>query len=296
MRGTLATSAAVRGDTHLFEVKYDGYRALAGITAERVALQSRNGLDLSRRFPAVADALAELDVAEAVLDGEIIAVSGGGRVEFEELAAHAASLRFAVFDLLWINGTDLRTQPIEVRRAFLERVLASPPPLIFLAERLEGPIGHALDEARKRGLEGIMAKRRESRYEPGKSRAWLKVKLVATSDLAIVGYTPISTGGPAVGALLVAIYEQGAFRYAGKVGTGYSDEVRRRLWDVLEQDRMERPVAADAPRLRDARWVRPRLVAEVAFTEWTRDGKLRHPSFHGLRFDKSPEECVREIV
>jgi bifunctional non-homologous end joining protein LigD len=277
-----------------FEIKYDGFRALAALSAGRHTLQSRNGLDLSPRFPSVAAALDGIVVAEAVLDGEIAAVDRQGISRFQDLQGAAGTLRYLVFDLLWLDGEDLRPRPLEERRELAASLLAGAPEPIALAEPVDGPIEAALARARSAGWEGLLAKRIGSRYQAGRSRDWLKLKLVTSQELAIVGYTPISSGGPAVGALLLGVAEQGRLVYAGKVGTGYTDEVRHQLWAELVPDTVAAPQVAGAPRMRDARWVKPRLVAQVAFSEWTADGRLRHPSFLGLRSDKAPLECVRE--
>jgi bifunctional non-homologous end joining protein LigD len=292
MLATLAGPEDVRGP-HRLEVKYDGFRALAALSGGAVSLQSRNGLDLARRFPSVARALGRIVVGEAVLDGEIVAQGDAGSA-FQALQGTSGDVALVVFDLTWLDGEDLRARPLEERRELLESLLAGAPPEIALAEEVAAPVEKALARARREGWEGIVAKRRGSAYEGRRSRAWLKVKVTASQELAVVGYTPIRTGVAAVGALLLARRERGRFVFAGKVGTGYTDAVRRELYRRLEEDRVERPEVAAAPRLRDARWVKPRLVAEVAFTEWTSDGKLRHPSFKRLRDDKAPEDCVRE--
>lgn len=293
MLARLATAEDVRDDDHL-EVKYDGFRALAAVAGGRVSLQSRNGLDLAPRFPGVPPALARLVVGEAVLDGEIVAEDAAGGHGFQLLGERAARISYFVFDLLWLDGEDLRERPIEERQELLASLLSPAPKGIVLAESVDGPVRDALARAREERWEGIVAKRAGSTYQGGRGGDWLKVKLSHRQELAIAGYTPLRNGGDGVGALLLAIRDGGAFRFAGKVGTGYSDAVRRQLARALEPDRIAKPVVEGAPRLRDARWVTPRLVAEVAFTEWTADGKLRHPSFQGLREDKLPEECVRE--
>lgn len=292
MLATLATVDEVQPGDRL-EVKYDGFRALAGLSGGKVSLQSRNGLDLGARFPAVAAALGQLVVGEAVLDGEIVAAGAGGSA-FEALHGDGSRVAYAVFDLLWLDGEDLRERPLEERRELLESLLAGAPPLLHVAEEVEGPVRKALARARREGWEGLVAKRPGSRYEGRRSRAWLKVKILGGQELAVVGYTPLKGGAPGVGALLLAVREGRRFVYAGKVGTGYTEAVRRELQRRLDPDRVEALAVEGAPRMRDARWVVPRLVAEVAFTEWTSDGRLRHPSFKGLRDDKRPEEAVRE--
>ncbi len=292
MLATLATEDEVEPGDRL-EVKYDGFRALAGVSGGRVTLQSRNGLDLAGRFPSVAAALSRLVVGEAVLDGEIVAAGGGGSA-FQALQATTGGVGYAVFDLPWLEGRDLRDAPLEERRELLESLLSTAPEEIELAEEVAGGIRKALARARREGWEGIVAKRPGSRYEGRRSKAWLKVKVTADQEFGIVGYTPLRTGAAAIGALLLAVREGRRFVFAGKVGTGYSEALRRELYRRLGPDRVEAAPVDRAPRLRDARWVKPRLVAEVAFTEWTADGKLRHPSFKRLRDDKRPEDCVRE--
>ena len=294
MLATLATEADVAADARL-EVKYDGFRALAGLSGGRVSLQSRNGLDLAPRFSEVAAALRRLVVGEAVLDGEIVAEGEAGS-RFQALQGAGGRTHYVAFDLLWLDGEDLRGRPIEARRELLESLLAGARNPLQVAEEVPGPVRKAMARARREGWEGLVAKRAGSQYEGRRSTAWLKVKVTAGQEFAIVGYTPISSGAEAIGALLLAVREGKRFVFAGKVGTGYTEAVRRELFRRLEPDRVEDSPAAGAPRMRDARWVTPRLVAEVAFSEWTADGKLRHPSFKGLREDKNPEECVRERV
>ncbi len=292
----LATSARpeeVSGD-RVLEVKYDGFRALAGLSGGQVSLQSRNGLDLAPRFPAVAGALGRLVVGEAVVDGEIVAFDRAGVSRFQLLQGSGGRLRYVLFDLLWHEGEDLRGRPLEERQELLASLLADAPETLALAEPVAGTVAESLDRARREGLEGIVAKRRASRYQGGRGRDWLKVKVAGAQEVAVVGFTPITTGEKAIGALLVAVREGRGYRYAGKVGTGYTQAARRELFRRLAPDRVDAPAVADPPRLREARWVRPRLVAQVAFTEWTADGRLRHPSFHGLRDDKRPEDCGRE--
>jgi bifunctional non-homologous end joining protein LigD len=294
MLATLADASQL-GETDRLEVKYDGFRALAGISGGRVSLQSRNGLDLAARFPSIARALADVTVGEAVVDGEIVALGAEGS-RFQALQGASDHVAYFAFDLLWHEGEDLRARPIEERRELLESLLATAPAAIRVAEEVAGPPQAALDRARREGWEGILAKRAGSRYEGRRSHDWLKVKVTASQELAIVGWTPITNGDAAIGALLLGVREGDHYAYAGKVGTGYSSQLRRELLKRLEPDRVDAPPVKGAPRMRDARWATPKLVAEVAFTEWTGDGKLRHPSFKRLRDDKKPEECVRETA
>ncbi|MBI4011897.1 MAG: DNA ligase D [Candidatus Rokubacteria bacterium] len=277
----------------LFELKYDGFRALAGLSAGRVALWSRNRLDLASRFPALARTLGPVVVGDAVVDGEIVAFDPRGAPRFQLLQQGTEPVLVA-FDLLWLDGEDLRGRPLEERRDLLESLLAHMSPAVRLAERIPGPGKAALAAAAARGYEGLIAKRRGSRYEGSRSRAWLKLKAVNAQEVAIVGFTRSKSQRDEIGALLVGVAEAGGLRYAGKVGTGFSSRQRAEFCRQLADDAAAAPRVAGAPGMRDATWVEPRLVAQVRFTEWTSDGKLRHPAFVGLRPDKSPGECVRE--
>ena len=279
---------------YVYEVKYDGYRALSAVSGGRVAVRSRNDLDFGARFPFVADALKQLQIGEAVLDGEIIALDSKGASRFQQLGDASADHRYVVFDLLWLDGQDLRRRPLEERRELLESLLAHAQAPLEVAERVGGSQEEALEVARKHGWEGLLAKRKGSTYTGTRSADWLKLKLLGSEELAIVGWTPQSKGAPEIGALLVATRRDGNWRYAGKVGTGFTDKVRTGLLRLLRADEVTAPPVVDPPRMKGVHWVRPRHVAQVAFTEWTRDGRLRHPTFQGLREDKAPEETGRD--
>lgn len=295
MLATLSTASAGSPEKHVFEVKYDGYRGLAAVSGGRIAFLSRNAIDLGTRFPGLYRALSRLPIPEVVLDGEAVALDSRGVSRFELLMDAKAEHRFVAFDILWLDGEDLRARPLEERRDLLESVLANVPRPIEIADRLEGSVDAVLKEAKGRGLEGILAKERGSPYVAGRAREWLKIKVDHTQEVAIIGFTPISTGRKEIGALLVAVHDGKAFRFAGKVGTGYTAKLRQQLHATLQKDVVDKSAAVDAPRMRDAVWLTPRYVAQVRFTEWTKDGKLRHPSFQGLREDKKPEEARREV-
>src|SRR6516164_8194030 len=294
MLATLAKDIQAPTESFVYEVKYDGYRALAAISGGRVAVKSRNDLDFSARFPWVVPALKQLVVGEAVLDGELVALDAKGVSRFQMLGDPSAEHRYSVFDLLWLDGEDLRSRPLEERRELLESVMANTRPPLELAERVRGEEESALAEAKRHGWEGLLAKLRGSPYVGTRSADWLKLKVLGTDELAIAGWTPISNGAAEIGALLVAARRDGRFVYAGKVGTGFDRAMRQRLLTLLRKDEVPRPAIEDAPRMRDAHWVTPRHVAELQFTEWTRDGKLRHPSFQGLREDKGPQEIGQD--
>jgi bifunctional non-homologous end joining protein LigD len=279
------------------EVKYDGYRAICALSNGRVAMWTRNALDLSARFPRIARALSQVVVGDAVLDGEICVLDPQGVPRFELIQqGRADEAVLFVFDLLRLDGEDLRSRPLEQRRDLLGSVLSNAPPELRLAEEVPGDIDEALEDVRERGLEGLILKARGSAYEKGRSREWLKLKAQANQELAIIGWTPgKGNASGSVGALLLAVADgKGGYEFAGKVGTGFSSKQRTELKKQLAKDERDTSPARGSPRLRDAHWVEPRLVAQVRFTEWTSDGKLRHPAFQGLRADKKPEEACRE--
>lgn len=283
--------------THVYEVKYDGFRAVAARVNGKLALRSRRGNDLGGRFPELAKALRGLDAHDVVVDGEIVALDPKGRSRFQLLQNQSGvEQRFVIFDVLWLDGEDLRSLPLEERRARLERLLEGAKLPLQLSERLALTQAKAMAEARKRGWEGLIAKRKGSPYVGTRSGDWLKLKVVTGQEVAILGYLPIQNerAGTEIGALLVGVHGPDGFHDVGKVGTGFSSQSRRELRQLLDKDRVARPAAVDAKPRRDAVWVKPRHVAQVHFTEWTEDGRLRHPVYEGLRMDKKPAEVVRE--
>ncbi|MFZ5469023.1 MAG: DNA ligase D [Myxococcota bacterium] len=289
------STARALGPDYLLEVKYDGFRALAALSRGELSLLSRNRLDLTGRFPEVAGALSRLQVGEAVLDGEVVALDAKGVSHFQLLHEPRADRRYVAFDLLWLDGEDLRRRPLEQRHDLLESVLANAPASLLVAERLATPLEEALIEVRRRGLEGLLAKRRGSPYLGRRSREWLKLKVTHSQEVAIAGYSPTRSRRKEIGALLLAVYEDAGFSYAGKVGTGFSSAQRSVLWELLQPRAVGTPPVKNPPRERSMVWVRPELVAQVGFKEWTRDGRLRAPTFLGLRPDKQPRECIREV-
>jgi bifunctional non-homologous end joining protein LigD len=248
------------------------------------------------RFPAIARSLSQIVVGDAVVDGEIAILDAKGVPRFEliQQGKNDEALLFA-FDLLRLDGEDLRERPIERRRDLLRSLFFNTPANLRFSEELHGPVRKLLEEVGRAGWEGLVLKRRGSTYQKGRSRDWLKLKANLSQELAIVGWTPgEGSASNGIGALLLAVNEGGELVYAGKVGTGFSSKQRKELLQELRKDEVDEPQVRGAPRMRDAHWVKPRLVAQVRFTEWTSDGKLRHPSFQGLRPDKTPMEAVRE--
>lgn len=291
------------GVDYLYEIKFDGYRALAYVDRKKGArLCTRNGLDWTDRFPSIADALATLG-ADAVLDGEICYVLDDGRTDFQHLqnalrvpagAGERARIVYFVFDLLYANGTDLRAQPLRERKALLEPLVGARAGAVRYSGHLDGDWRTTLTQACALGLEGVIGKRAERPYVSGRGADWIKLKCNKRQEFVIVGMTAPEGSRHGFGSLLLAVMEPAGLRYAGKVGTGFSDRSLKELHQRLTKLTVETPPLAKAPRLRNVRWVRPELVCEVSFTEFTRDGSLRHPSFEGLREDKPATQVARE--
>jgi DNA ligase D len=280
-----------------YELKYDGFRAVAAIVDGDIAMWSRNELDLAPRFPAVAAALSKLKLPDVVLDGEIVVLDEHGVPRFQLLQQGERQELMVVFDILWLDGQDLRKLSYDQRRALLEKALKRTPAAIKVAERLETDGDASLERARTSGWEGIIAKRRSSIYVGRRSKEWLKIKAIKQQELIVAGWNPSTHSAHEIGALHLAVMgDDGDLRYAGKVGTGFS--YKQRLWwkEELSKDTVPKSMVSDAPRDRAAIWVRPRFVVQVAFTEWTADNRLRHPSFLGIREDKKVGEVVRESV
>lgn len=295
MLATLASEPPRDESNWVFEVKYDGFRAVSALSGGELAMWSRNGLDLQSRFPTVAKSLRAIKVDEAVMDGEVVALDASGTPRFQLLQrSEAAATVYVAFDLLWLNGVDLRRQPLESRRELLEKLLKRAPKGVVIAQQTAGRAADALAAAAKAGQEGLIGKLRGSHYENRRSKVWIKLKAQNNQELAIIGYTPSTHSDKEIGALLLGVQDGGELRFAGKVGTGFSAKLRTALRDMLVADKIPQSAAKGAPRMRDATWVKPRYVAQVSFTEWTTDGKLRHPSFLGLRDDKKVSEVTRE--
>jgi bifunctional non-homologous end joining protein LigD len=291
------------GDGWLHEIKYDGYRIGAALEGGRATLWSRRGKDWTREFPEVAAAVRALPARSALLDGEVAALLPDGRTSFQALQNAFAtgarpSLAYFVFDLLFLDGDDLGPRPLVERKAALERLLGAGRGIVRYAPHVVGGGPAVYREAVRLRLEGIVSKRLDAPYRPGRNASWLKVKTFLRQELVIGGFTePEGAARDGIGALLVGFHEGRPLRFAGKVGTGFTNAVARTL-----RARLDRMVQAECPftprpagRLGPgARWVRPELVCEVAFSEWTHDGKVRQSSFQGLREDKAAEEVVRE--
>jgi len=289
----------------VFERKLDGIRAAVRRDGDRVTLTSRTGKSLNGAYPELVEALEEEPATGFAADGEIVAFDGS-RTSFQRLQGRIGihDPRLArmsgipvflyLFDLLEFEGHDLTGLPLRKRKGALRRAFSFHGPVRYTPHRNEH--GEELfREACAKGWEGLIAKRADSPYVHSRSRDWLKLKCSFEQELVIGGFTPPQGSRQRFGALLVGYYEDGELRFAGKVGTGFSERALRDLGDQLEAlERPEPPFTRGTGLPRDARWVEPRLVAQVAFGEWTRDGKLRHPRYLGPREDKRATEVVRE--
>jgi bifunctional non-homologous end joining protein LigD len=300
MLATLA-DAVPHGKEWTYEVKFDGFRALAYVRAGECTLVSRNGNSLTERFPGIAKDVAKATKSpNAVLDGEICRVNAEtGRATFSELQQGGGVLVYYVFDLLELDGTTLVDAPLEERRERLRALLDARTTTVSFSESFDD--GDALFAvAAEQGLEGVIAKRRGSTYKQRRTRDWLKVKTENVQEFVVAGYTQgAGRRAGTFGALVLAVNEGTGLRYVGNVGTGFGDAEIRKLLGLLEPLRRDTPPFAEPPKMPrvrkgDVRWVEPRLVAQVRFGEWTHDGRLRHPAYLGIREDKEAAEVTRE--
>ena len=286
-----------------FEIKWDGYRLHVHVEPGGVRIITRGGHDWTHRFPGIAAAAAELDLGFAILDGEAVVLDERGVSSFaalQQVLGGRGGKRvspeaiFYAFDLLYLDGTDLRPRSLEERRAELGVVLAEVDPSaggIRLSDEVDGDGGKLLEQARAMGLEGIIAKDRRRPYRSGRGTDWLKIKCVASEGFAILGYEPSAAARGGLGKLLVACLDGDGLAYVGGVGTGFTEPVARALRQRLDALRRDKP----AIKLKAKRivWVDPVLVAEVEFRGWTGEGMLRHASYKGLRESADAAEIYR---
>jgi DNA ligase D-like protein (predicted ligase) len=295
------------GEEWLYEVKFDGYRCLAGKAASDVTLWSRRGNLFTEQFPSISAACKRLP-HDTLVDGEIVAVDENGRISFNLLQHHrskAQALLFYVFDVLIYHGRSLLNQPLTTRREVLSELAsasgkASP---VAVSENLHGEVADLIRVAKEFGFEGIVAKRKDSHYESGKrTGAWCKYKVNRGQEFVIGGYTP---GNP-FDALIVGYYEGDGLHYVAKVRNGFVPRVRQEVYRRFKGLEIDRCPFANLPekrrtmwaltteQMKECIWLKPQFVAQIEFTEWTPDGHLRHSKFVGLREDKTPQEVVRE--
>lgn len=288
----------------LHEHKLDGYRIEAVLRDGAVQLFTRNAHDWTAKFTRVAADVSTLPVMSATLDGEIVAVDGRGVASFQRLqqridAASDVGVRYHVFDLLTVNDMDFRREPLSVRREALQALLKSRPraSVIRPTPTFKRTGGDPLQQARERGLEGVISKRLTAPYVGGRSGGWLKIKSGRRQELVVVGFTDPDGTREGFGALLLGVYDTaGVLHYAGKVGTGFDRPTLRRLrrrLGALETRHRAIAKRSDIP-VAPTHWVKPEIVVEVVFTEWTDGNLLRQPVFKGVREDKDPTQIVRE--
>ncbi|HKV48222.1 MAG TPA: non-homologous end-joining DNA ligase [Candidatus Acidoferrales bacterium] len=275
----------------VFEEKYDGVRILAYKEGDKVSLISRNAIDRSERYPAIAAEIAKLKPPTLLLDGEVVIFDAKKVSRFQLLQQSRGRPQYVVFDCLYESGRDLRDEPLSARRETLERVMQPSPPLV-LAERLATDGVKAFNIATRRKLEGVIAKNAASRYLEGRSTEWLKFKVHQEDEFVIGGFTEPAGARHYFGALLLGVYSGDQLRYVGKVGSGFDENTLHSLHDKFARIVLPRSPFAAPLSERGATFVDPKLVAQISFTEWTKDGKLRHPVYLGLRDDKDPKEVV----
>jgi DNA ligase D-like protein (predicted ligase) len=282
----------------VFERKLDGIRCIAIRDGDAISMLSRNDLDLGGRYPEVRQALAaQTGIARFAIDGEIVAFEGS-ETSFARLAArghHPVPVFYYVFDLLWLDGQDVRPLPLRTRKRLLHDTISFDDPLRWTPHRNRDGEAMFKDACRK-GWEGVVAKRADSPYSSTRSKDWQKFKCEAGQELVIGGFTAPRGSRTEFGALLLGYYDGDGLRYAGKVGTGFDTETLQTIGAKLRELAVKQPPFADPAMIkeRSVTWVRPELIAQVGFTEWTGAGRLRHPRFLGLRDDKAAAQVVRE--
>jgi bifunctional non-homologous end joining protein LigD len=291
----------------LFEIKWDGYRAICTVReGGKIELVSRNGLDLLERFPELSDLANAWNTLPVVVDGEIVSLDSKGRSSFQRLQesmtsrrtagakAKRPALTFAAFDLLYADGKDLRKTPLGDRKALLERTIANDD-LVLYSKHVVGNGCALFAQAEKQQLEGIVGKRRDSLYVERRTREWVKIKAQLMQECVIGGFTEPRGSRTGFGALLLGLYDGEKLYYVGHVGTGFNTKLLASLTkDLKAIERKTSPFANRVDSNTKPHWVDPKMIAQIRFTEWTRDGYLRQPAFLGLRLDKKPKECVRE--
>jgi bifunctional non-homologous end joining protein LigD len=275
----------------VYEEKYDGYRILAYKEGSRVTLYSRNAKDRTETFSAIARAVSTLPDRTLLLDGEAVAFDSHLVSRFQLLQQGDVPYVYAAFDCLYRNGHDLRNEPLTVRRSAMEEAIGDTDHL-FASRRLESNGLAAHRTAKRKGWEGVVGKDASAPYVEGRSTRWLKVKIKQEEEFVIGGYTSPAGSRSHFGSLLLGAYRGADLHYVGRVGTGFTNKTLSALHRKFQPLVRTKSPFVVPPRIKDATWIAPRLVAQVAFQEWTDDQKLRQPVFYGLRDDKKPAEVL----
>jgi bifunctional non-homologous end joining protein LigD len=290
-----------KGDGWTYEVKFDGYRLLARIDGDDVRLFTRNGNDWTSRLKGLRDEVRSLGIASAWLDGEIVVMNPRGNPDFQSLqrafdSSKTADIVYFVFDAPHFGGYDLTRVPLIQRRQLLQKVFGKTGSArVRYSEHFDAPVEQLLEGACKQGLEGLIGKRADAPYASTRSNSWIKLKCNRRQEFVVAGYTDPKGSWAGFGSLLLGVHDDaGRLVYAGNVGTGFDDALLRSLMAKLKALATDKDPFHQRPRNVKGHWVRPKLIAEVTFTEWTSDGRIRHPVFHGLRADKDPEAITRE--
>jgi bifunctional non-homologous end joining protein LigD len=292
----------------IFETKWDGFRAVCFIQNGSARFISRNQLDMTHQYPELVDVGKQVDAKEAILDGEIVALDRDGMPRFQLLQPRVgrkkksdieallgkANIVYFAFDLLYVDGYDLMSCSVVERKAALERILR-PASFIKFSEHIEGDGEAFFEQIEKFRLEGMMAKRASSQYAQRRSADWLKVKTVERAEVVVAGYTAPRGSRSHFGALVVGLYRDRKLHYVAHIGGGFNQRTLEKIYKLMQPLKVTKSAFVDPPKTNEpVQWLKPKLVAEVKFSEWTADGHLRHPVFMGLREDKRPEQCQFE--
>ena len=288
------------GDRWIHEMKYDGYRILIAVGGGEARAYTRSGLDWSGRFPSVLSEARKLKVRSALIDGEAVVIDAEGRSSFQALQnalkGDPASIDFYAFDLLELDGEDLTRLPLLERKKKLEEILPAKSPILRYSDHIQGRGEELLNRFCDAGLEGVISKLADSDYGGARDGSWLKIKCIKRQEFVLVGWTP-SDKDRAFRSLILGVHDGGKLRFAGKVGTGFDTaEMARLMKTMAPLEQKAATVEAARAEVRGAHWLRPKLVAEIAYTEMTNEGTLRHPSYLGLREDKKPEAVALETA
>lgn len=290
------------GDDWIHELKFDGYRLLGMLRGGKLRLLTRHGLDWTDRFPRITAAARDLQINQAILDGEVVVLLPDGTTDFQSLQnlmkrGRDDDVVLFVFDVPYCLGYDLTKSPLIQRKELLKQLLGAVPAnsAIRYSDHIVGRGSSVFAKACRHALEGVVSKRIDSPYEQRRTRSWVKVKCLKRQEFVLGGWSDPTGSHEAFGSLLLGYYNgRGELIYCGRVGTGFTSESLRQIKAELDRLQSKESLFANPPRDRDIHWVKPRLVAEVEFTQWTKDGVLRHPTFRGLREDKSPREVTLE--